>query len=375
MPDAAPTKTKRKPQSRSRKFFLGIIAAGLTLTLLEGLASIGWTAHEIFELWSNGPRAVELKEEYHCEYDSELGWKNRPGASIVDFYGPGQSITINENGLRSHEPLTDSLKPNAMRAACLGDSFTLGYGVDDKATFPYLLQQRSNGSLNVFNMGQGGYSIGQNWLWLRRLAPKLKPDVVVCVFIVEDFGRLGTTRTANGFGAPQFVITDTGVSVRNIPVPEKLSSGELIIQPGAVGNTLRRNSGLARTLSLVLPDSTSPDDETLLITGLYLVREIQNLCKKQDCEVVFALTPTLPELLAIDQRVRYEQFSQSIQQFTSIENMPYLDLQEAFLAQKDRINDLFLDEKFHHYSAAGNNLVAEKLHEWLSRIIAGYPPS
>ena len=340
---------------------------------MEGLASICWSIYELYALWSDGPRAVELREEYHCEYDSELGWINRHGTEIIDFYGPGKSITIDEHGLRSHKNLTESLTPDPMRVICLGDSFTLGYGVDDQQTYPYVLQKLGNGQLNVSNMGQGGYSVGQSWLWLRRLAPTLKPDIVVCVFIVEDFRRLNETRTANGFGAPHFTVNGTSLAVGNTPVPEKLSPGELILQPGTLGNTLRRSSSIARTLSLALPDSDTASDEELLITGLLVLRKIKQVCRKQQCQVVFALTPTLSDLYGVESKLRYEEFSHSLQDFMERENLPFVDLQPAFLAREMQITNLFLDEEFHHYSATGNALVATELHNWLSRVMTGFP--
>jgi len=366
-------KNKKQPRSRTRKCLLGLVTATLALAFLEGLTSIGWTSYELFALWSNGPRVVELREEYHCEYDSELGWANRNGAEIVDFYGPGQSVTIDEHGLRSHERLNGSLNQKAMRVVCLGDSFTFGYGVDDQQTFPYILQERGNGQLNVANMGQGGYSIGQNWLWLRRTAPMLKPDIVVCVFIVEDFRRLASTRTANGFGAPHFTFNSTGLVVSNTPVPEKLSPGELILQPSSIGNSLRRSSSIARTLSLALPSSNSASDAELLVTGLLVLRKIKQFCREQQCQVVFALTPTLPELSGVESKLRYEEFSHSVHDFMARENVPFVDLQSAFLAEGIQFTDLFLNEEFHHYNSAGNALVATELHKFLSHVVPGFP--
>jgi lysophospholipase L1-like esterase len=343
------------------------------MIVLEGLTSVIWTACEMVALLSNGPRVSELREEYHCEYDADLGWANRPGVSIPDFYGPEQSITIDTAGLRSHEVLNPSLKPDPFRVICLGDSFTLGYGVDDQETFPFLLQKLAAGQLHVSNMGQGGYSIGQSWLWLRRLAPQLKPNLVVCVFIVEDFRRLGVTRTANGFAVPHFQIIDERVQVENTPVPGKLSPGSLMMPPGEVGNVLRKNSAIARSLALVLPDAAPPSDDDNLINGLYIIREIKRLCDQEKCEIAFALTPTLPELFDLESKLRYENVARVLSEFMAGENIPFKNLQPAFLEQKERSNELFLEEAFHHYSAVGNAIVANELLTWLPDAVPQFP--
>ena len=365
--------TRHASKSRTKKCLFGMLGAGLILILLEGLTSAIWTASELVALLFNGPRVSELREEYHCKYDADLGWANRPGVSITDFYGPEQSITIDAAGLRSHEALNDSIKPDPFRVICLGDSFTLGYGVDDQETFPFQLQKRAAGQLHVSNMGQGGYSIGQSWLWLRRLATELKPNLVVCVFIVEDFRRLGVTRTANGFAVPRFEIVDEQVQVGNTPVPGKLSPGSLMLQPGEAGNVLRRNSAIARTLALALPDAASPSDDDNLINGLYIIREIKRLCEQEQCAMTFALTPTLPELFDLESKLRYENVARVLGEFTTRENIPFKNLQPAFLEQKERSSELFLEEAFHHYSAAGNAIVADELRSWLANVVPEFP--
>ena len=373
MSETQPLPSHHQTRGRRKKCLFGLLAAGLILILLEGLTSVVWTACEMVSLLSNGPRVAELREEYHCQYDPELGWENRPDVSLADFYGKGRSITINAVGLRSHDVLNASLGANPLRVVCLGDSFTLGHGVDDQQTFPFMLQERSAGKLHVSNLGQGGYSIGQNWLLLKRLAPEIKPDLVVCVFIVEDFLRLGVTRTANGFAMPQFEIVDERVQVTNTPVPNKLSPGSLIMQPGEVGNVLRRRSAIARTLALVLPEVAPVSLEDKLISGLYILREIKLICEQERCLMAFALTPTLPDLFDLESKVRFEKVANLLDGYMALENIPYKNLRPAFLEQQERSDELFLEEAFHHYSAAGNTIVADELQEWLGDSVPEFP--
>ncbi len=153
-------------RSIGKRLLFSCVSALLVLALLEGLCTAVWVITDVVDRTTNAPVVTELKEDSHCRYDEELGWVNRPSTQIVDFYGAGLNITINTEGVRSIDP-NESLDgaPERYRVVCLGDSFTLGYGVDDRETFPFQLQREAP-EIQVVNMGQGGYSIGQSLLWL-----------------------------------------------------------------------------------------------------------------------------------------------------------------------------------------------------------------
>src|SRR5450759_3024644 len=72
------------------------------------------------------------------------------------------NFLINRHGFRDREFVL-AKKPNTIRILALGDSVTAGNGVPDYTqTYPKLLerilnQTLSNGTVEVFNMGVGGY--------------------------------------------------------------------------------------------------------------------------------------------------------------------------------------------------------------------------
>lgn len=355
---------KAKPQPEKITLFKKILFASCAtffgLIFLEGAAT---SVAIVYDLLSQDapPTVTELSEEKHAEYDEELGWVNTPGVQLEDHYGPGKSITINSQGLRG---LVDHTEEDAFRVICLGDSFTLGYGVDDRETFPLLLEEKLPNSAEVVNMGQGGYSVGQDYLWLKRLAPTLKPKLVVCVFIVEDFRRLLTIRTANGFGTPQFDVVGDSVEVSNVPVPPKLPVGEALPVTHTLTETLSRHSTLVRSLGNLVRSEEVDQDEQALYTGVHILLEIQKLCQKMDCGMVVALTPTLPEVFDVSAAVRYQKYENALSIFLSERGIPFRDLSPAF--DQSVAKPYFLDEAFHHYSPAGNAVVAQELAEWIA---------
>jgi hypothetical protein len=363
-----------KPKRPLRKrIAFGALATVLILALLEGLASGVWIVCDLIGLFSGAPRVAELKEDSHCQYDEVLGWVNKPKTRIADFYGPGRTITINEDGVRGLDEYDPEKPQGVFRTICLGDSFTLGYGVDDASTFPYLLQQSAPENLQVVNMGQGGYSVGQSYLWLKRLGPQFAPDLVVCVFIVEDFRRLATDRTANGYATPRFELDGERLVISNVPVPEKLSAGALMVRKGQVAAVLKKDSALVRTLALPLPAPAPPDDTAVLHLGLRIVEEIRRECRELGCPLALVLTPTISEVFYDEAIAKYQGAAHTLEEFAAREGIPFRDLRPAFAARGGDAEGLFLEEQFRHYSRAGNDLVAKELAGWLPAVIGGFP--
>ncbi|MBD3235038.1 MAG: hypothetical protein GF315_15050 [candidate division Zixibacteria bacterium] len=98
------------------------------------------------------------------------------------------NFRINSLGLRGREyDLSDT---TGIRILTLGDSYTFGWGVADTETFSYLLEKRldqeSEYENMVFNAGVLGWCTVQEYLYLKRLYPKLHPDIVVVTYLPFD---------------------------------------------------------------------------------------------------------------------------------------------------------------------------------------------
>lgn len=361
--------------SRGKRLVFTGVATCFVLAALEGLASFAWIAADLFTLWNSGPRVGQLKEEFHCQYDPQLGWVNTPSTRIEDFYGDGRTITINADGLRGLEDYGGHPPGDRFRAVVLGDSFTLGYGVDDRHTFPQMLQDAQPEALQVVNQGQGGYSVGQCWLWHERLRDQLQPDALIGVFIVEDFRRLTVDRTANGFATPRFRSPGRSVVVENTPVPPKLDTGTLLVRPGEIADLVSSRSSLFQAIRAAVPLAAPRriDDSTALRTGLAILHQLHQTCRSNGCPMVLVLTPTLPELFDPAAHAAYADASRVLSDWASRAGVPFRDLRPEFLAQRHQAGALFLEEAFHHYSRRGNRLVAESLSEWLPTVIPDFP--
>jgi len=121
------------------------------------------------------------------------GYALLPGAS-GQYTAGGHSarIQINERGFRDR-PYAEALSSD-LRILALGDSFTLGLGVDAMDPWPEqleLLLRRDFGSrASVVNAGVPGYSARQMRHTGEELIPELHPPIAVFAVNVETYWRV-----------------------------------------------------------------------------------------------------------------------------------------------------------------------------------------
>lgn len=116
----------------------------------------------------------------------------RPGLNLdASSVQPGcrGRIVTNRLGMRMRE--IDERKPRAtLRVACLGDSVTFGWCVDEEESYPRRLEARLAARLDapveVLNLGVPGAPSTKGVFVARRLLPALAPDVVVIAYGFND---------------------------------------------------------------------------------------------------------------------------------------------------------------------------------------------
>lgn len=193
------------------KFGLVLASFLLVFGLLEGWLRIRETLHPP----SQGQDNVYIFEEY----DPELGWRNRPGASGLLRTPNGHSnVNISKEGFRTDRLYGEPTgKP---RMLVLGDSFAWGYGVESQERFSEQVEDMSGGMWEVINAGVYGYSTTQEILLFRRLAPKYRPDLTVVVFGLDDLMENLLTQNS-GYPMPRFVLRNGRLKLTNVPVPRR----------------------------------------------------------------------------------------------------------------------------------------------------------
>jgi lysophospholipase L1-like esterase len=354
--------------SRWKLLVFASVAIVLALVFLEGLLTTLWMVPDYLQRRRSAARAVTLQEDFHARHDPELGWVHIRGKQVADLYGPGRTITINADGFRALEDYVGR-KPSArFRVVCLGDSMTMGYGVDDEATYPaYPVVQ-------AVNMGQGGYSVGQCYLWYLREGPRLAPDALVATFILNDIWRMTNMRTPNGSAVPHFALSAGRLQVSGQPVPEKIEAGEIVDPNGGLLAFLFERSALFRSVGLVVEPvrdaRTQVDQNQQFQVALAILTELRR--QAGDVPMVLVILPEKIELQDPARNALYRQVTGVLVKFARLNNIPVLDMSAAFLAARN-VEELYLDEQYHHLSEAGNRLVAERLDAFLNESVPGYP--
>lgn len=207
--------------------------AGLGLSLLFSLAAAESTVRYVFGIYP---------ENYHDLFvaDARLGHRNRPNfQGTISRADARARVSTNGLGLRGPEPKA-AHAASEHYTLVLGDSFAFGFGVGDAETVsmhtePLLaglssVQFAPGKSLHFFNAGVVGYSTVQELLYFETELARLKPELVILLFYIDDVEQ-------------------------NAGLHALLSGGTAPPQPGSarsLGNTLRRHSALAFLGSVLL---------------------------------------------------------------------------------------------------------------------------
>jgi hypothetical protein len=170
-------------------------------------------ARRLLPSWA--PPATE--HEAFWQYDSLLGWSQKPGANGVfrrnEF---SVDISINTDGLRDTLHTLNKI-PGRRRMMILGDSYGWGYGVGQDEIFHQIFQ-RQHPEWEVINASVSGYSTDQEYLYYTSRGYRYHPDVVVCVFAENDFEGNRTSGYA-WYSKPYFEASGDSLILHNMPVP------------------------------------------------------------------------------------------------------------------------------------------------------------
>jgi len=260
-------------------------------------------------------------------YDSELGWAPTPGSTAVVTTARTIQVQNNSLGFRDIEFARDG-RPVML---FLGDSFVWGVDAEADERFTDLLRSRLPGYRTV-NAGVSGYGTGQEYLWLNRIWPSVRPSVVVLIFCAAN-DRLDNTTNVRYEGSlkPYFATTTDGsLELRGRPVPKPR---QFYIKT----YWLIRHLWLARLAAFVYasqPEVSVPDPTEKLVS------KIRELVELHGAKLVVGLQSRDDKLIA----------------HLAAEGIPHVSLDGA------EAYKVFGE----HWTPAGHRLVADRLFGLLS---------
>ncbi len=274
--------SERRP--RSRRFRLAAVLAGLVVAL-----AVAEVAVRLFVPVRNvGPM--------FSVYDPEYGKRLKPDFSAVRTSPEFRmEFSTNRGGYRGPEVFEDD---DRARVLCLGDSFTMGYGVSDGEEFPRLLAQPTNPlrppQVQVINAGIGN---GGNGRWVKLLrdeGERFAPGLVVVQVAGNDpadnaveglfaLGENGALRESDG-PAPRHPLRAVQGIVEALPL---LSSSHLfcLLRDGTLRGTPREPTS----------DAVAVDEGALSLT-LAILSEALDLCEAGGWPVLALSVSASPEM-------------------------------------------------------------------------------
>lgn len=163
---------------------LGAVAAfGVVLTELLARAEPGMLPAPVQTM--TGLRAQSwagFYDDWHATFvpDPALGFRHRPDLDALLAGHPEFSyrLRINSRGLRT------TVEGGPVDVVALGDSFTFGYGVGERATWPAQLARLSG--ITVANLGISGFGPGSELAMLGSEGLRLRPRLVLWQFFAND---------------------------------------------------------------------------------------------------------------------------------------------------------------------------------------------
>jgi hypothetical protein len=340
------------------------IAAVLVLFFtIEGFASFLYAVHGAFA-------QQPLAERLHTEYDPDLGWVNLPNVELRNMYGPGKNLRTNSQRFRNNADFSTAVPPGKTRIICSGDSYTLGYGVDNDNTWPQLLASRA-GNIETVNMGQGGYGADQAYLWYKRDGVKLDHDIQIFAALSYDFPRM-QQELFSGYGKPVLAIEHDHLVTRNVPVPNYEWAPTLVRAQNAASQLssvqlLRRILGLQRASPAADADTQS-NEETLRVLSL-IFDDLAELNRAKHSVLVLAYLPRRDEYDG-DMPEPWRKFLAEYGQSHGILYLDFVDdLRRLDLVE---LNKLFIAKGVvdfpgaaGHYTEAGNAFIADLIYRRL----------
>jgi hypothetical protein len=339
-----------------------IVILSLILVMIEGLASYVLLVHNIMTTPS-------IAERRHTKYDSKLGWVNELNVYIPDMYGPGVYFKTNSQGFRNNQDFDIAVPKGKYRIICSGDSFTLGYGVDNDHTWCQLLTSLDPG-LQTLNMGQGGYGVDQAYLWYKRDATKFEYQAHLLAFITADFYRMQSDRFL-GYGKPVLDIENGTLVVRNVPVPGRAYDLSWLIFNSPNLRWLRTVQLLTRGLSKTgfMPEPTSRlSKKEISKKTRAVVREIfedlQRLNEARSSKFILVYLPTGDEL----QGNRSQEAVKFIEAESHALGVPLINVLSTFqsLPYENAVS-MFIPKGQVKYLAAGH--LNEQGNEFVARVV------
>lgn len=342
-----------------------------------------------------------------------------PGADGGDPIG----VRFNVHGHRGSDHPLQKPEDNT-RIMLLGDSYTFGWNVADRQTYPHhlqaLLDQTATHPTHVINAGFIGWGTDRQYIYFREAGATYASDVVILQLYVGDLinngiGTLQEQRLPGGVVVPQHRLDDERPyfiweDEQLLEIPPRDLVATRAEQIGGVRSFLRYHSATYQVIENYLgvgtqpqpavlknpppPANTTPEQlpmdyyafspeaqqaddwqDTWAITQA-LMRRLRDEVEASggDFRVLFVDSRWLVDgVRGAELRERYQMpaawdmtyWGDQYRAFMEAEAIPYLDVLPSLHAFHEATGEKIVFESDGHWTPAGNCVVAVAVHNWL----------
>ena len=289
------------------------------------------------------------------EFDPDLIWRLKPRLS--------GTLATNELGFRDA-----TYKQNAdYKILLLGDSVSWGDGVDMQQSYPFLLEEMLNKNypgkiFEIINTGVPGYSTFQQLIYLKKYGIKLKPDIIIHQFCLNDVVQRFNVLYEYG-GDNIFLGIDTRNSIQGFQgwMINKSRAYEWIIRY-LINFQKNKQEYAVKNLS---KDELSPELLEAWELTLSEISQIAQISKKEKIPYLLFVAPYHFQLENPDNtnqpQIRLKDFSKK-------KKLIFYDLLDSFYLN-NQIYELPLFDDPSHFSLRGHVLAATHLQDQIIKLI------
>ena len=221
------------------------------------------------------------------EFDREVFWKFKPDQTLDARGVYLKPVRINNRGFRGPDFQVEK-RPGSFRIVCLGDSTTFGWSVADDETYPAQLstalkKNHPGCDIEVINLGVTGYTSFQGRQLFLSLGQKLKPDLVIASFGMND-RYPALLSDAEHFSVGTWQPSRVDLLLRRLQIYKLLKAGVVYTQ--------RRRQGLSLDPKTYIPKLKRKVSESDYRANL---ETINDQCGKTGCGLII-LNDDFPSL-------------------------------------------------------------------------------
>jgi len=332
-------------------------------------------------------------------YDARLGWVPRPDNVSSDGLYRYNSIGARTDTDTPTEYSVARSTSGVLRIVLVGDSYTHSEEVPFASSWGYCLEKKLRAAgiaAEVINLGVGAYGIDQAFLRWRYLGSSLKPDLVILGLQMENVQRnmnlvkpIYQPNTGLPFSKPRFILNGDGLQLINSPSlpPEKVP--EILGDPGHwdlarheyfLGSDnyqkklYLRSKFLALLRELISPVESDPyfydRKNEPAVLAIRILRAFKEEVERQGGRFLIVQIPTIHDLvtLKLGGTPAWSHLLTAIEaENTLVQTRDRLMERAGWMS----LSSLFMPGG--HYSASGNEVIAEALAQRLANDMK--PPS